>query len=207
MLSSWLDVPAISTGDMLRSAAEHSTALGRVAQRVMSSGGLVSDDLVNEMLAERLQRPDCYGGFVLDGYPRTAAQARFLDDHLARESEQAMRVIYLELSRDALVTRMSSRRQCPVCGRIYNLLHKQPLRMGVCDDDGTVLIRRKDDDHAIIQERLHAYDAMAGPVLDYYRSRGLHGVDGNQSAEGVFEAIASLLEPVIRLGTRRLRSE
>ncbi len=208
MLSSWLRVPAISTGEMLRSEAEHSTPLGLAAQQIMSSGGLVRDELVNEMLVDRLQRSDCRSGFVLDGFPRTADQAKFLDAHLALEKkEDSMRVIHLHLSRDTLMRRMSSRRQCPVCGRIYNLLHQPPRRMGVCDDDGAALIRRKDDHHSVIRQRLLAYETMAARVLEYYRGRGLQGVDGNQSAELVFEDIAAALEPVVRIRMERLRSE
>lgn len=207
MLSSWLRVPAISTGEMLRSEAEHSTPLGLAVQRIMLSGGLVRDELVNEILVDRLRRSDCRTGFVLDGFPRTAAQAKFLDDHLALEREQPMRVIHLDLSRDTLITRMSSRRQCPACGRIYNLLHQPPLKMGVCDDDGSALIRRKDDHHSAIQQRLLAYETMAAAVLEYYRGRGLQGVNGNQNADLVFEDIAAALEPVVRIRTQRLRSE
>jgi adenylate kinase len=207
MLSSWLRVPAISTGEMLRSEAGQNTALGLAAQQIMSSGGLVGDDIVNEMLVDRLQRSDCRTGYVLDGFPRTAAQAKFLDKHLAREGEQPTRVIHLDLSRDTLIERMSSRRECPVCGRIYNLLHQPPLRMGVCDDDGTVLIRRKDDHHSVIRARLLAYENMAAPVLEHYRGRGLQGVNGNQSADLVFEDIAAALEPLVRIRTQRMRSE
>ena len=207
MIASWLGVPAVSTGEMLRSEVEQMTALGLAAQQIMSAGGLVGDDLVCEMVVDRLRRPDCRYGFVLDGFPRTEAQARFLDKHLAREIADSMRVIYLEITGDALISRMSSRRTCPVCGRIYNLLHQPPLRMGLCDDDGTVLIRRKDDQHAVIQERLHAYEVMAGPVLEFYRDRGLHRVNANQHPDFVFEDIAAALEPVVRAGTRGRCSE
>ena len=137
-ISHWLGIPAISTGDMLREEIKAGTALGNAAKSIMASGGLVGDDLVNRMLAQRVSLPDCAHGFLLDGYPDRAT-SRVSGQLLAQRQFQTPIVLHLDVPMDALVGRLTSRRQCPHCKRIYNLLHQPPKKAGICDDDGTPL--------------------------------------------------------------------
>src|SRR5580692_5806100 len=132
-ISNWLGIPAISTGDMLREEIKAGSALGNAAKSIMASGGLVGDDLVNKMLAHRVSAPDSAHGFLLDGYPRTVEQAEYLDGLLNERHLPSPIVLHLDVPMDALVGRLTSRRQCPKCKRIYNLLHQPPKVAGVCD--------------------------------------------------------------------------
>jgi len=196
LITNWLGIPAISTGDMLRAEIQAGTPLGTAAQSIMASGGLVGDDLVNEMLANRVSQPDCKAGFLLDGYPRTVEQAEFLDRLLCERGIPKPVILHLDVPMDALVGRMSSRRQCPTCKRIYNLLHQPPVQTGVCDDDGTLLITRKDDQEDVVRERLRTYDAVTRPVLAHYQDRNYHQIRGDRSPSYIFEEITGILEPL-----------
>ncbi|MGD0135183.1 MAG: adenylate kinase [Bryobacteraceae bacterium] len=196
-ISNWLGIPAISTGDMLREEIKAGTALGNAAKSIMASGGLVGDDLVNRMLAQRVSSPDSAHGFLLDGYPRTVEQAEYLDRLLADRSFQTPIVLHLDVPMDALVGRLTSRRQCPQCKRIYNLLQMPPRNPGVCDDDGTPLITRKDDSEEVVSERIRTYDEVTRPVLAYYQDRKYHQIRGDRSPGYIFEAITGILEPLV----------
>jgi adenylate kinase len=196
-ISNWLGIPAISTGDMLREEIKAGTALGNAAKSIMASGGLVGDDLVNRMLAQRVSSPDSAHGFLLDGYPRTVEQAEYLDRLLDERSFQMPIVLHLDVPMDALVGRLTSRRQCPQCKRIYNLLHQPPRTPGVCDDDGTPLITRKDDSEEVVTERIRTYDEVTRPVLAYYQDRKYHQIRGDRSPSYIFEAITGILEPIV----------
>ena len=169
-----LSIPAISTGEMLRAECEAGTPLGIEASAILAVGHLVSDDLVNRMLVNRLSQDDCRNGFLLDGYPRTVPQAEFLDGYLSQAHIGKPVVIHLATPNYVLVERISARRQCPQCGTIYNLLFKPSKVKGICDLDGTALIRRKDDTPEIVEERLIAYDNLTAPVISYYKNNG-HG--------------------------------
>jgi adenylate kinase len=196
-ISSWLRIPAISTGDMLREEIKAGTELGNAAQSIMASGGLVGDDLVNQMLAGRVSSPDSAHGFLLDGYPRTVEQAEYLDRLLAKRHYPSPVVLHLDVPLDALVGRLTSRRQCPKCRRIYNLLHQPPRSPGVCDDDGTPLITRKDDSEDVVTERIRTYDEVTRPVLAYYQDRNYHQIRGDRSPGYIFEEITGILEPIV----------
>ncbi len=196
-ISHWLGIPAISTGDMLREEIKAGSALGNAAKSIMASGGLVGDDLVNRMLAQRVSLPDCSQGFLLDGYPRTVDQAEYLDGLLTERAFHSPIVLHLDVPMDALVGRLSSRRQCPQCKRIYNLLHQPPRTPGICDDDGTPLITRKDDSEEVVTERIRTYDEVTRPVLAYYQDRKYHQIRGDRSPGYIFEEITGILEPVI----------
>jgi adenylate kinase len=196
-ISHWLGIPAISTGDMLREEIKTGTALGKAAKSIMSSGGLVGDDLVNRMLAQRVSLPDCEQGFLLDGYPRTVDQAEYLDQVLAQQNLRSPIVLHLDVPMDALVGRLTSRRQCPACKRIYNLLHQPPKKAGICDDDGTPLITRKDDREDVVTERIRTYDDVTRPVLAYYQDRKYYQIRGDRSPSYIFEEITGILEPVV----------
>jgi adenylate kinase len=193
LITNWLHIPAISTGEMLRAELRAETALGEAAKAIMASGGLVSDDLVNEMLVRRLSRDDCAGGFLLDGYPRTVEQAEFLDTVLEARGLSAT-VFHLDVPNDALVGRMASRRQCPQCSRVYNLLNQPPRQDGQCDEDGTTLITRKDDQEHIVRARLEMYQAVTRPVLAHYEHKTYHQIRGDRSPSYIFEAITGILE-------------
>jgi adenylate kinase len=197
LITEWLHIPAISTGEMLRGEIRAGTALGKAAKSVMASGGLVSDGLVNQMLVHRVGEPDCAEGFLLDGYPRTVEQAEFLDGVLAEQGQPEAIVLHLDVPNDALIGRMASRRQCPKCSRVYNLLHQPPKSPGVCDDDGEALICRKDDQEEVVRARLAMYDDVTRPVLDHYQHRNYHQIRGDRSATYIFEVITGILEPLI----------
>ena len=202
-ITSWLEIPAISTGDMLRAEIKSGSALGKAAASIMANGGLVGDDLVNRMLADRLLRPDCQKGFLLDGYPRTVEQAQFLDKLIADRNLEKPIILHLDVPLDALVGRLTSRRQCPVCKRIYNLLQQPPKSPGICDDDGAPLETRKDDREDVVKERIRTYLDVTRPVLAHYQDRNYHQIRGDRSPGYIFEAISSILDPLVtRNGTR-----
>jgi adenylate kinase len=196
-ISQWLGIPAISTGDMLREEIKAGSALGNAAQSIMASGGLVGDDLVNKMLANRVSKPDCAHGFLLDGYPRTVEQAGYLDEVLEQRQLESPIVLHLDVPMDALVGRLTSRRQCPTCKRIYNLLQMPPKVAGICDDDGTPLVTRKDDSEDVVTERIRTYDEWTRPVLAFYQDRKYHQIRGDRSPGYIFEEISGILEPIV----------
>jgi len=182
---------------MLRAEIQAGTQLGRAAQAVMDSGGLVGDDLMNKMLANRVSQRDAEHGFLLDGYPRTLEQAEFLDRLIAERHLSKPIILHLNVPLDALVGRLTSRRQCPKCGTIYNLLHQPPKKAGFCDNDGTPLVTRKDDQDNVVKERLKNYLALSRPVLAHYQDADYHAIRGDRSPGYVFEAITGILEPLV----------
>jgi adenylate kinase len=192
-------VPHISTGDILRDNVARGTDVGKKAKVIMERGDLVSDDLVCDMVAERLARPDCGKGFILDGFPRTMAQARWLDGLLTSLQFNGRQlgpvVISIQVGYNQLLQRLTGRRSCPTCGRIYNVYLQPPAREGICDLDGTPLIQRKDDSEAVISERLKAYERDTKPLVDYYRSQGrLHELNGELPIEQVTAEMISLVD-------------
>ena len=195
-------VPQISTGDLLRLNVAEGTELGMAAKAVMARGELVSDDLVCEMVRQRLKKPDCKRGYVLDGFPRTAAQAGWLDALLddklfdnSRPTRAWPIVIRLDVDYNQLLLRITGRRTCPTCGRIYNV-HFQPPRVDeLCDVDGSKLVTRNDDRLEVIQPRLAAYQEQTAPVADYYQRTGrLISVNGDLPMDEVTEQIFRILE-------------
>ncbi len=170
-------IPQISTGELLRDHVARQTGLGREAKAIMDRGDLVPDELMYGIVAGRLREPDCRRGFVLDGFPRTAAQAGWLDAFLRKEffdktSPCAPVVIQLAVDYNQLLLRLTGRRLCPTDGRLYNI-HFQPPRVdGLCDLDGTPLIIRDDDRDEVVRERLSVYENQTKPVVDYYRRQG-----------------------------------
>lgn len=193
-------IPQISTGDLLRDNVARSTELGRKAKAVMERGELVPDDLVCGMVAARLQEKDCARGFILDGFPRTVAQAEWLDKFLQTEffDKGKMRtppvVVDIAVGYNELLRRLTGRRSCPTCGRIYNIYFQPPRVADTCDNDGAKLVLRKDDTEEVIAERLKTYERQTLPLTDYYRRQGrLRQVDGARPVEQVtaeaFQAI------------------
>lgn len=195
LITDWLGIPAISTGDMLRAEIQAGTELGESAKSIMASGGLVGDDLVNKMLAKRVAQPDSQSGFLLDGYPRTVAQAEFLDGLIAERKLARPIILHLDVPADAIAGRLTSRRQCPKCGRIYNLLQQPPRKPGVCDVDGTTLITRKDDQEETVRERIRTYDEVTRPVLAHYQDQNYYQIRGDRSPSYIFEEITGILDP------------
>jgi adenylate kinase len=183
-----LGVPHISTGDLLRDNVSRGTELGRKAKQAMNRGELVSDQLVCDMVAERLRQPDCSEGCILDGFPRTVAQAEWLDRFLLEGKlfEAQPIVIQLGVEYNSLLQRLTGRRTCPTCGRIYNIYLQPPRVGGVCDVDGAGLETRRDDREEVIIERLKAYEQQTLPLADYYRRRGrLLDVNGDLAPDDV----------------------
>jgi adenylate kinase len=186
LLSVELKVPHISTGDMFRDHKARGTEIGKKIQAIMDAGGLVTDDITNDMVKERLARPDVAPGFILDGYPRTAAQAQYLDLLLHSLGRQITRCLSYEVSADVLVDRMSGRRSCPKCGAVYHVSQNPPIRTGYCDKDGTGLLQRDDDKPETVRKRLQEYAAKTEPLIRFYRDRNvLTQIEGVGSPEGI----------------------
>src|SRR6185437_14963970 len=192
LIAKHYSIPHISTGDILRANVALGTVLGQKAKEVMYRGELVSDDLVNAMVAERLSHADCRRGFILDGFPRTTAQAEWLDRELAARpgGGRTLVVISVDVSYNQLLQRLTGRRSCPVDGKIYNIYYQPPKQQGVCDLCGAQLIQRKDDTEEVISERLKSYERQTLPLIDYYRRQGrLCRVNGELPVEQVMQEI------------------
>lgn len=188
----------LSTGDMLRAAVASGSELGRQAKRVMEAGQLMPDDIIIAMIAERIDRPDTQNGVILDGFPRTTAQATALDRMLARRGLKLDLVIEIRVDDAALVERISGRFACAKCGAGYHDLYQRPKVEGRCDRCGsTEFVRRKDDNAETVRARLGAYHAQTAPILPYYADRGILGaVDGMAAIEAVAAQIEALMEKV-----------
>ncbi|MBI2680134.1 MAG: adenylate kinase [Candidatus Solibacter usitatus] len=195
-ISERLAIPTISTGDMLRAECESETVLGLAAQSILAAGRLVDDELVNAMVVNRLSRPDCGDGFILDGYPRTIPQAFFLDSFVEERGLPSPRVIHLDVPMPVLISRLSSRWHCSTCHRTYNLLYQPPARKGRCDVDDAMLVQRNDDTEQVVRQRLESYHSLAGPLLDHYAGDRYHRIDGQCPPEDISRQIEEALRPV-----------
>jgi adenylate kinase len=190
-------IPHLSTGEMLRDAVAAGTEVGRRAKAIMDAGRLVPDDVMNRLIAERIAQPDAARGFVLDGFPRTLAQAEALDALLEERDQGLDAVLEFAVDDDALVERISGRYACAKCGAGYHDRFKQPKVPGVCDVCGSrEFVRREDDNAATVRARLDAYHAQTAPLLPYYRDKGLlSAVNGmgeiDQVNTAVFDRIAA----------------
>jgi adenylate kinase len=193
-LADHLDVPRISTGDMLREAIADDAPLGRKAAPLMERGQLVPDGLLIELIRERIGREDCGRGFVLDGFPRTLPQAEGLARMTAR-APGTWTVFEFDVPRDELLRRLSGRRWCPRCQATYHVLNDPPKRDGVCDRDGVPLVQREDDKEAVVAQRLKEYEERTAPLIEYYRERAdVQRIDGNRPAAVVFDDLRTALE-------------
>jgi len=189
-ISAHYGVPHIASGDLLRQHRQQDTELGREAGKYMARGALVPDDLVITMIVERMRRRDAAHGVLLDGFPRTVAQARALDDELTAEGRILKLAIYLEVPFSELVDRAANRWTCRSCQATYNYRVNPPRESGICDLDGGELYQRDDDRLDVVSERIKVYIQDTVPVVEYYRARGiLHDVDGRQSIDAVAGAI------------------
>jgi len=195
------EIPQISTGDILREHRDRGTALGKQADAIMARGELVSDKIVCGMVEARLSQPDCDRGFILDGFPRTLEQAQWLDGMLEHKEFAGRKVspvvIDFQVSYNQLLQRLTGRRTCPTCGRIYNVYSQPPRVPDTCDVDGAKLLTRKDDTEEAISVRLKAYDQQTKPLTDYYRGKGrLHVISAEQSLDQVTAQTMAELDKV-----------
>jgi adenylate kinase len=183
-------IPQISTGDILREAVNAKTNLGLAAERYMTEGKLVPDDIVIGIVRERLIQSDCNRGFVLDGFPRTLAQAEALDKIIDLDA-----VLYIEVDFNVLVDRLAGRRSCPNCGAVYHVLTNPPREKDLCDRCQSSLYLRDDDKKETVTKRIHTYHQETAPVIEYYRKRNLLvTIDGNASIPQTFAELTRAIE-------------
>lgn len=196
LLMQAFNIPQISTGDILRENIARGTELGKLAKSLMDKGQLVPDQLVNDMVQVRLTGDDVHSGYILDGFPRTLAQATWLDAHLPifRETPPLV-AINIRVDEAELLRRITGRRICPVCKHIYNIYSHPPATPGVCDFDGSPLEQRSDDIEAAFTERMKAYESLTAPVIGHYRaSNRFRDVDGEAPVEQVAQSIVAALK-------------
>ena len=194
LVNAW-GIPQISTGDLLRANVERGTEIGKQAQNLIDRGELVPDELVNQMVAERLMEPDTARGYILDGFPRTLGQANWLDGHLgANAGGLPVIAISIQVSYNQLLRRITGRRICPVCKTIYNI-HLQPPKVDeTCDKDGAQLVRRSDDTKEVFDERMRAYESLTAPVVEHYRKlERFEEVNGELEMSAVTDGIMAAI--------------
>ncbi len=182
--------PQISTGDLLRKAVAEGTELGKIAKEYMDAGKLGPDDLILALVKERIEKPDCSGGYILDGYPRNIAQAKAME-----ELDKVDVVINLEVPMDELVNRLTSRRTCKGCNAVYNLTARPPKTEGKCDTCGGELYQRDDDNVETVSKRLETYNAQTAPLIEYYTDNGMiRNIDATQGMQNTHKFIVEVLE-------------
>jgi adenylate kinase len=188
-------IPQISTGDMLREHRAKGTELGKKAQEYMDKGQLVPDEIILGMVKERLSQPDCQKGFILDGFPRTVAQAEALDKLLSEMGKKLDFALALIVPDDLLVERLTGRRTCKICGMMYHIKYKPPKVEGKCDVCGGELYQRPDDNEETVRNRLKVYHEQTAPLIEYYKNKGiLREIDGSKSIEEITQQLISILE-------------
>lgn len=195
VMSEKFTIPHISTGDIFRSNISKETELGKKAKEYIDKGLLVPDELVVNIVIDRLQEDDCSNGFVLDGFPRTIPQAKALDEQLKSSNSSIDYVIDVEVPDEVIIKRMAGRRVCPKCGEPWHIKYKTTLVENICDRCGENLIRREDDEPATVKKRLNVYHEQTQPLIDYYEEKGLLvEVDGTKNLKEVSESIIAALE-------------
>ncbi len=187
------DLLHVSTGDMLREAVKEGTETGKEAEKYMNAGELVPDEIVTRAVIDRIARPDAEKGVILDGYPRTKAQAESLDSAMKDEGRKLDMVLYFRTSEEVAVQRLSGRRVCPKCGMNYHVTNIPPKKEGICDTCGVALYQRDDDKPETVRNRLKVYEEKTADLIGYYRDKGLlREVNGDISAEELFREIDAL---------------
>ncbi|MDH3770787.1 MAG: adenylate kinase [Nitrospirota bacterium] len=188
------EIPKLSTGDLLRENVANETSLGKEAKGYMNRGELVPDAVVVGMVVEKLSSPECQKGFLLDGFPRTEAQADQLSRYLASTGKGLDQVVYFSLSKDEIIRRISGRRSCPECKAVYHLESVPPKHAGICDVCGKSLIQRNDDKPETVESRLAVYQEQTAPLVEYYKTRNILGeLDGAGLVSAVQERLVALL--------------
>jgi len=194
LLARELGIPHISTGDMFRDHKARGTELGKKVEAIMAAGALVPDEVTNALVKDRLGRPDVSAGFILDGYPRTTAQAEFLDKLLESMGRRIGRALSFEVAQELLVDRMSGRRSCSKCGAVYHVTANPPKKPGTCDREGAALVLRDDDKPETVKRRLEEYEVKTEPLKRYYHERGvLSAVEGVGTPDDILAATKRLL--------------
>ena len=194
MLSEKYGIPHISTGDIFRANIKNNTELGRKAKGYMDAGQLVPDELVVDLVVDRIKNADCMKGFILDGFPRTIPQAEALDYALNNQNEKIDYAINVDVPDENIIERMSGRRACVGCGATYHVVYNPTKKEGVCDVCGQDLILRDDDKPETVRKRLQVYHDQTQPLIDHYDKKGaLLTVDGTQDIQVVFETITKVL--------------
>lgn len=189
------NIPHISTGDMFRLAIKEGTDLGKKAKEYMDQGNLVPDEVTIGIVKERLAKDDCADGFLLDGFPRTIAQAEALQELTADLNKTIDYVLHVDVPEEKLVERLTGRRICPTCGTTYHVVYNPPKEEGICDKDGSQLIQRDDDQPETVKKRLAVNVEQTQPLLDFYQDKGyLVKVDGDRDIDDVFSDIESILD-------------
>lgn len=197
-ISEQFNIPQLSTGEILRRAVNEKTEIGLKAKSIMDAGELVSDEIVNQIVGERIDEQDCQNGFILDGYPRTLIQADCVEDMLQQRNLFLNAVLSLEVNDEDMVARISGRYTCQACGQGYHDIFHKPKIADVCDKCGKSEFSRRDDDNAdLVQSRLQAYYKQTAPLLGYYHAKGiLHKIDGMASIEAVKGEIRGILQKI-----------
>ncbi len=194
MLKEKFRIPQISTGDILRKAVADNSELGQEAKTYMDGGRLVPDDIVIELIRERIKEDDCDSGFILDGFPRTIVQAEKLSETLETMGLDIDTVIDFEVDSQELITRLTGRSTCPGCGAMFHGTTRPPKQSGVCDFCGAKLYQRPDDNRETIRKRLEVYENETAPLKDFYRQRGkLKSVQGRGTVEEIFSQVLRLV--------------
>ena len=194
MIAAKYQIPHISTGDIFRANIKNGTELGKKAKSYMDQGLLVPDELVVDLVVDRVKADDCNNGYVLDGFPRTIPQAEALDKALAANGEKVDYAINVEVPDENIINRMSGRRACVACGAIYHIVHIPTKVEGICDKCGAELVLRDDDKPETVKKRLDVYHEQTQPLIDYYTNKGvLNEVDGTKDMDEVFDAIVNIL--------------
>ncbi len=192
-VSQTLNIPHISTGDIFREHVKNQTELGIKVKSYLDSGSLVPDELVWEVVKDRISKEDCKNGFILDGFPRTIPQAEMLEKYL-KEKNAVIKVIYLDASDELVIKRLSARRVCKNCGAIYNLISMPPKKDGICDICGGELYQRSDDKPEVIKQRLETYYKETQPLIDYYRNKGImYTISAEKEREEVLNEIIKVI--------------
>ena len=188
------EIPKLSTGDLLRESVANETSLGKEAKDYMNRGELVPDAVVVGLVMEKLSSPECQKGFLLDGFPRTVAQADQLSKYLASTGKGLDQVVYFSLSKDEIIRRISGRRSCPDCKAVYHLESVPPKHAGICDVCGKALIQRNDDKPETVESRLAVYQEQTAPLVEYYKTQNiLRELDGEGLVSAVQERLVALL--------------
>jgi adenylate kinase len=189
-----LHLPHVASGDLFRENIRNGTELGKRVKAILDSGDLVPDSITIDMIRQRMGKPDCVGGIILDGFPRTIAQADALDALFAERNDTLDRVLYVKVADEKLMERLSGRWSCPVCQTAYHIKYNPPKVAGKCDKEGADLIQRTDDQPAVVANRLNKYNADTAPLIAHYRSKGLLSeINGEQDIEKVYADITAAL--------------
>ncbi len=195
ILSQRLGIPHVASGDLFRDHLHRQTPLGQLARQYMDRGELVPDDVTIGMIRERLEQPDCRDGVILDGFPRTLAQARALDEMLSKMGRSLVAVLYIRVREELLLRRLAGRWTCRTCGAVYHIEFNPPRIPGRCDLDGGTLYQREDDTEEVQRRRIQVYQEQTAPLVSFYRDRGLLvEVDGEQPIPEVTAALLQAIE-------------